>query len=49
MEEVKTSAPEERKRQEVRAAAIEALLQLRKQQPPVSDEEIWRARQQGRP
>jgi len=46
MAEVKSSATEERKRQDVRAAAIEALLQLRKQQRPVSDEEIWRARQE---
>jgi predicted transcriptional regulator len=42
-------AIEERKRQHTRAAAIEALLKLRKRQRPVSDEEVWRARQVGRP
>jgi predicted transcriptional regulator len=42
-------AIEERKRQHTRAAAIEGLLELRKRQRPVSDEEVWRARQMGRP
>ncbi len=42
-------AVEERKRQQTRAAAIEALLKLRQHQRPVSDEEIRRARQTGRP
>jgi len=43
-------AVEEKKRQQRRAAAIDALLELRQQpQPPVSQEEIARARQAGRP
>jgi predicted transcriptional regulator len=42
-------AIEERKRQQTRAAAIEALLKLRQGQRPVSDEEIRQARQAGRP
>ena len=42
-------AVEERKRQQTRAAAIEALLKLRRRQRPASDEEIRRARQIGRP
>jgi ribose 1,5-bisphosphokinase PhnN len=42
-------AVEDRKRQQARAAAIEALLDLRKRQKPVSDKEIRRARQAGRP
>jgi hypothetical protein len=50
MAKIKSSTPEERKStQKIRAAAIEALLLLRKQQRPVSDEEIWQARQEGRP
>jgi metal-responsive CopG/Arc/MetJ family transcriptional regulator len=42
-------AVDERKRQQRRSAAIESLLNLRRQQPPVSDEEIAKARQAGRP
>jgi hypothetical protein len=42
-------AIEERKREQTRAAAIEALLRLRQGQRPVSDEEIRQARQAGRP
>ena len=42
-------AIEERKRQQTRTGAIEALLKLRLQQLPVSDEEIRRVRQTGRP
>lgn len=42
-------AVEEKRRQQTRAAAIDALLELRKEMPPVSDEEIRRARQAGRP
>jgi len=37
-------AIEERLRQRRRAAAIDAVLELRRQHPPVSDEEIARAR-----
>jgi metal-responsive CopG/Arc/MetJ family transcriptional regulator len=42
-------AIEERKRRQARAAAIDALLQLRREQAPVSDEEIARAREADRP
>jgi metal-responsive CopG/Arc/MetJ family transcriptional regulator len=42
-------AVEERRHQQTRAAAIEALLRLRMEQRPASDEEIRRARQVGRP
>ncbi len=42
-------AVEDKKRQQRREAAIEALLDLRRQQRPVSDQEIARARQAGRP
>lgn len=42
-------AVEVRKRQKVRSAAIDALLELRRGQAPVSDEEIARAREAGRP
>jgi metal-responsive CopG/Arc/MetJ family transcriptional regulator len=42
-------AVEERKRQQVRSAAIDALLQLRQEQAPVSDQEIARARKADRP
>lgn len=42
-------AVEDRKRQERQAAAIDALLELRRKQRPVSDEEIARARRAGRP
>jgi hypothetical protein len=42
-------AVEDRKRQQTRASAIDALLDLRKRQRPVSDKEIRRARQAGRP
>lgn len=42
-------AVEERKRQEQRAAAIDALLDLRRKQRPASDQEIARARRAGRP
>jgi metal-responsive CopG/Arc/MetJ family transcriptional regulator len=42
-------AVEERKHQPTRAAAIEALLKLRTEQRPVSDEEIRRSRHVGRP
>jgi metal-responsive CopG/Arc/MetJ family transcriptional regulator len=42
-------AVEERKHQQTRAAAIEALLKLRTEQRPASDEEIRRARHVGRP
>jgi len=38
-------AVEERLRQRRRAAAIDALVELRRQQPPLSNEEIARARQ----
>jgi metal-responsive CopG/Arc/MetJ family transcriptional regulator len=42
-------AIEERKRKQARAAAIDALLQLRREQAPVSDQEIARAREADRP
>ena len=42
-------AVEERKRQERQAAAIDALLDLRRRQRPASDKEIARARRAGRP
>ena len=42
-------AIEERHRQRRRAAAVEALLELRRQQAPVSDEEIQRALEHERP
>jgi metal-responsive CopG/Arc/MetJ family transcriptional regulator len=42
-------AVEERKRQQVRSSAIDALLQLRREQPPVSDQQIARAREADRP
>lgn len=42
-------AVEERKRQQRRAAAIDALLDLRKGQRPVSTAEAARARREGRP
>lgn len=42
-------AVEERRREQRRAAAIEALLDFRRKQRPVSDEEIARARNVGRP
>jgi predicted transcriptional regulator len=44
-----TQAVEERKRQQRRAAAIDALLGLRQAQRPASHEEVRRARQAGRP
>jgi len=47
--EFQEKATDDRKRQQTRAAAIEALLKLRQQQLPVSDEDIQRARQTGRP
>lgn len=42
-------AVEDRFRQKRRAAAIDALLELRRKQPPVSDAEIARARRAVRP
>lgn len=42
-------AIEERKRQQKRAAAIDALLQLRSRNRPISNKEIRRARERGRP
>lgn len=42
-------AVEERKRQQRRAKAIDALLELRRRQPPVSNAEIARARRMDRP
>jgi rRNA-processing protein FCF1 len=42
-------AVEERRHQQTRTAAIEALLRLRMEQRPASDEEIRRARHVGRP
>ena len=42
-------AIEDKKRQQRRAAAIEALLDLRRKQRPVSDKEIAKARQADRP
>ena len=49
MAEVRSSTSEEHRRQQIRATAIETLLKLRKEQRPASDEEIRRARQEGRP
>lgn len=46
------SAPpeiEERKRKQVRSEAIDALLRLRREQTPVSDQEIARVREADRP
>jgi hypothetical protein len=42
-------AVEERKRQARRSAAVEALLDLRQRQPPVSAVEAAKARRQDRP
>jgi hypothetical protein len=42
-------AVEERQRQRRRAAAIDALLELRRTQRPASDAEVAAARQEGRP
>lgn len=42
-------AVEDRKRQERQAAAIDALLDLRRKQRPASDKEIAGARRAGRP
>ncbi len=42
-------AIDERQRQRRRGAAIDALLDLRRGQRPVSDEEIATARREGRP
>jgi hypothetical protein len=42
-------AVEDKKRQQRRAAAIEALLDLRRQQRPVANQAIARARQADRP
>jgi hypothetical protein len=42
-------AVEEKRREQRRRVAIEALLDLRRKQKPVSDAEISRARQAGRP
>jgi metal-responsive CopG/Arc/MetJ family transcriptional regulator len=42
-------AIEEKRREQRRAAAIEALLELRGKQTPVTKAEIRRARQMGRP
>jgi predicted transcriptional regulator len=42
-------AVEEKRREQRRSAAIDALLDLRRKQKPVSDAEIARARQVGRP
>jgi metal-responsive CopG/Arc/MetJ family transcriptional regulator len=42
-------AVEDKKRQQRRAAAIDALLDVRRQQRPVSDQAIARARQADRP
>jgi metal-responsive CopG/Arc/MetJ family transcriptional regulator len=42
-------AVEERKRQQVRSAAIDALLELRRGKAPVSDQEIAQARKADRP
>ena len=42
-------AVEERKRQQVRAAAIDALLQLRREQALLTDQEIAQARNADRP
>jgi len=40
---------EKKKRQQLRSAAIDALLDFRRQQTPVSDSEIARAREADRP
>lgn len=42
-------AVEEKRREQRRAVAIEALLELRGQQAPVTKAEVRRARQMGRP
>jgi hypothetical protein len=42
-------AVEEKRREQRRSSAIEALLDLRRKQKPVSDAGIARARQAGRP
>ena len=42
-------AVEDKRRQQRRASAIDALLDLRRQQSPVSDEAIARARRADRP
>lgn len=42
-------AIDERKRQQKRAAAIDALLELRSRNRPVPDKKIRRARERGRP
>ena len=42
-------AVEERQREQRRAAAIDALLELRRKQAPASDAEIAEARREGRP
>jgi metal-responsive CopG/Arc/MetJ family transcriptional regulator len=42
-------AIEERQREQRRAAAIDAVLELRRRQAPVSDAEIAEARRAGRP
>ena len=42
-------AIEERQRVRRRAAAIDALLKLRKRQRPISDRELRKAREAGRP
>lgn len=42
-------AVDERRRQARRAAAIDGLIALRREQSPVSDKEIARARRMGRP
>lgn len=42
-------AIEERERQQRRAAAVDALLKLRRRQRPVTDREVRKARRAGRP
>ncbi|MHC4073373.1 MAG: hypothetical protein ACYTGS_15290 [Planctomycetota bacterium] len=42
-------AVQDRRRRQQRAAAIDALLKLRKRQRPVTDGQIRKARQKGRP
>jgi metal-responsive CopG/Arc/MetJ family transcriptional regulator len=42
-------AIEQRRQEQRRAKAIDALLDLRRQQTPVGDEEIRKARRRGRP
>jgi len=44
-----TASSDERQREHRRAAAIDALLELRRKQAPVSDAEIAEARRAGRP